>query len=173
MSMSHAVIDWESNRKDCRCSKSNHLPDRLSAMCPPLLGGQTAGAQGDDLPIRACYPIYSELAPSLSASECYKPPTQHGEAICGVRFFLQQPHMVQQAMIPIRIIPWLTPYMSQIDQRDSITTKERLSGSHEFLITERMTLSLKLVSGYHNAMHQIKAASADPPFRCSQAAADS
>ena len=45
VSMSHAVSDGESNRNDCRCSKSNHLPDRLSAMCHPLLGGQTAAAQ--------------------------------------------------------------------------------------------------------------------------------
>ena len=103
-----------------------------------------------------------------------QPPTQSHEATCGVRFFLQQPHVVQQVMVPIRIIAWRMPYLSQIDRSDSNPYRNiGLSGSHEFLITEHMTLSLKLVSGYHNAMHPNKAASADPPLQCSQAAADS
>ena len=119
--MSHAINDGEPNRNDCRCSKSNHLPDRLSAMCHPLLGGgQTAAAQATIYLFGLATPSYSELAPSLSASECYKPPTQHDEAICGVRFFVQQPHMVQQATFPIRINIWFTPYLFQVD---SITTK--------------------------------------------------
>ena len=63
-----------------------------------------------------------------------QPPTQDHEAICGVRF-LQQPHVVQQRMVLVRIIAWRMPYLSQMNQRDSNPYKSiGLAGRMNFLL---------------------------------------